>query len=315
MKKALKYIGYFFIGLMILAFIGGFIDEPVENQEIKKINEPIDLKEYKALSKEQRDEVITQTIKKNNWDISLKNDYVNCMGDFAYSKSEQLAYGEVIQWCKNEKEKNLRRFHSHINELEVRKNGNYNIGYDKNIALLKKQKLEEATKIAIKKQENSLIGKNIPVKKVRTPAQALKEFGGLYTVKEISKNEVILYTTYYQNQDEYITLEEAKRNFIDGVFQAFIYTDVEYITISIILQENQTKKQHRFSFKGMIKRKDALKVAQELLNIKSFSDLVKVEKAGDYQYTTYNAIANRARYNDTGNPTLNVFFEKLVKTN
>lgn len=319
-------------GFIILMVIGLFMDytpsKETNVEEIKattketpkpKRKELFTLGDYKESSKEVKLAYIKKMFKANKWSKENERKYLtpyyDCMGDFAYQKDPSLTFLEVVKWCDNERANNTRSFYSHINELDVRNSGKYEIGYDKNIALLKKEKKEKATNISIALEKKSFIGTLKTVKKKESPFKALEEFGGLYTVKEISKNEVILYTSYHANNDEKFILEEAKRNFIDGVYQSFIYTDVDYIKVDILLQEEETKEQHIFSFQGSIKREDALKVAKELLNIKSFNDLVETKtfKDSDFEFVSYNAMMNRIRFNDAGYPTLNLFFEELSK--
>jgi hypothetical protein len=78
------------------------------------------LKWYKSLSADNRKTLVEATVRDSNWGIESTNDYYNCMGDFAFSKSEDLTYVEVIKWCRQEYENNLERFQSHFNELEAK---------------------------------------------------------------------------------------------------------------------------------------------------------------------------------------------------
>jgi len=312
------FIFYFVLFIISLTLFNIFYNkqndiETTNIQEIKTIvNKNATLSDYKNSS--DRNNLLLALLKNNISNVDFTH-YKNCVGDFVYQKDRTLALTEIIEWCDNEKLRNKRSFYSHINELEVRENGNYKISFDENIALLKKQKLNEATQLSIEWEEKTYIGKIQTIKKKVSPFKALEDFGGLYTAVEISKNEVILYTPYYANDEEEWILESAKRNFIDGVFQSFIHTDVDYIKIGIFLQENETKKQHRFSFQGSIKRKDALNVAKKLLHIESFNDLVeiKVFDDGSGQAVFNNPIMNRIKFNDAGTPTLNIFFEELSK--
>lgn len=312
------FIFYFILLTISVSLFNIFYNK--QNKTIEEIREPIKkeitknltLMDYKNSSN--KDELLIPLLKKNIQFNDYKN-YKNCVGDFVYQKSPTLLLEEIIRWCDNEKLRDKRAFYSHINELEIRENGNYKVSFDEDIALIKKEKLKIATKLSIEWEEKTYIGKIKSIKKKKSPFKALEEFGGLYTAKEISKNEVILYTPYYTSNDEKFILEEAKRNFIDGVFQSFIYTDVSHIKIGIFLQEDKTKEIHKFSFKGSIKREDALNVAKSLLNITSFNDLVKttIFDDGSGQFTSYNSIMNRIRFNDAGTPTLDLFFQELSK--
>lgn len=306
-------------GIFILFLIGVFLpdsdkkEEQVAKKEQKVQNKKIlTLGEYKNSSEKEKKEYIGTVFLANKWDKEKFNkyliDYYNCMGDFAYQKDQKLTFIEVFKWCDNERANNKIHFYSHINELDIRKNGHYNIGYDKKIALLKKEKMEEAKKLAISLQEKSITKNTKNFKKYKTPLQPLEDLRGLYTVKEISKNEVVLYTAYFKGDSEQIILEEEKRNFIDAVFQTFIYTNIDFIKIGVI-----TKERNDLSFQASIKREDALKVTQKLLHVNKFDDLIKVQKIDNTTFTSYNSIANRARYNDQGAPTLNAFFEELSK--
>ena len=318
------------IGCVAIVMIGGIFGEKppeeVKKDEVKvaikkevtaKTKELFTLGDYKESSKEIKLAYIKKMFQANKWSKENERKYLtpyyDCMGDFAYQKDTSLTFLEVVKWCDNERAKFTIKFYSHINELDVRNSGNYKIVFDENIALLKEQKKEEAKRIAIELQKKSITSENKEFPKHQTPAQALEELGGLYTVKEISKNEVILYISYYAGDNEEWFLEEAKRSFIDGVFQAFIYTDVDFIKIGVLIQENETKKQHILSFQGSIRREDALKITQSLLHINKFDDLITVKKADTFVYAIYNSIANRARYNDQGTPTLNIFFDELSK--
>ncbi len=98
----------------------------------------ITLADYK--NSKDRDNLLLPLLEKN----ALTQDYKNCIGDFVYQKDPTLSLKEIIKWCSNEQKNNIRAFYSHINELEVRENGNYKISFDENIALIKKEKLSQA---------------------------------------------------------------------------------------------------------------------------------------------------------------------------
>ncbi len=144
------------------------------------------------------------------------------------------------------------------------------------------------------------------------PINVLKNFGSFEAV-ELNREEIILYTSFYPNDEKQYILEEAKRSFIQGIYLSFIQTPVQKIKIAIIPREVDTNKKHEYSFQGSIKRKDALLIAQELLNIKQFDDLLGETNNNSFFKDSPSPIFNKALYNDQGTPGLNVFFEKLTK--
>jgi len=269
----------------------------------------ITLKIYKQFRENERHKYLKEVLIYEKIDLNQLDNYINCMGDFAYSKNEDLSFKEVLMWCKNE---NKRAFLSHINELYLREEGNYKISYDENIEKIKKDKLDLATEKSIKEEEHTLKGVKPSPTRYDKPIEALNAFGGLYDIVEVSKDTLILYTPFYKNYGNEIIMEDIKRNFIYGIYISLIHTNYESITIKVIPQESNTKEELKeLTIRGKIRRKDAIQVAEKLLKINKLDDLLG-EDIGDYfSKDSPNKIFKRALYNDMGRPTLNVFFEEL----
>jgi len=144
------------------------------------------------------------------------------------------------------------------------------------------------------------------IKKLNNVADVMENFGGPYNIRALSNNSIILYTKYFPTDSDYTIIEEAKRTFIDAVFQTFLYTDFKTVTIAIIPQNFKDTSKSKFSFKASIKKEDAIKVMRKALNVHNIMELYQSSGATNRKF-------NQARYNDQGGITLDVFFKELSK--
>jgi hypothetical protein len=90
------------------------------SKEAPDQNPSLTLAEYRDLSKEQRDAYVLAAISQLP---NSKNDgagFINCMGDFAFNKSGQLLFVDVLQWCERERIEEKAAFLEHFNELDAK---------------------------------------------------------------------------------------------------------------------------------------------------------------------------------------------------
>lgn len=139
---------------------------------------------------------------------------------------------------------------------------------------------------------------------------ALKLFGTFEPV-EISKSEFVLYIDHITGEEDYIILEEAKRAFIDATYISFVQTDLKEINLSIIPRENNNKANHKYSFKGSIKKEDAVIVAKKLLQVKSLDELFGSMINDKFYNDTPSPIFNKIRFNNHNSHNLDIYFKEL----
>lgn len=119
MTKSENDIGSTIGGFILMIIVGAYFYFTAEDTNIPWIENNSTLKTYKEKTKEERTNIIKNTLNKNGWKFGNNaKDYINCMGDFAYHKNEDLKYTEVIKWCFNEENNNKEKFISHYNQLD-----------------------------------------------------------------------------------------------------------------------------------------------------------------------------------------------------
>jgi hypothetical protein len=113
-------VASFFGGIIIIFILSTyFYFTSEETSEFFWDENTSTLSSYKKATSEERKSIVNNTLNKNGW--KFKNnieDYISCMGDFAYHKSENLKYKEVVKWCFNEENNNKEKFISHYNQLD-----------------------------------------------------------------------------------------------------------------------------------------------------------------------------------------------------
>ncbi len=94
-------------------------DNPVR----KAINEgsfELTLADYKAGEVEDREELILALMADQSLSQTDLSFYVNCMGDYAGSKSEELMFAAVFKWCSGDAKNDRAAFEAHFNELDAK---------------------------------------------------------------------------------------------------------------------------------------------------------------------------------------------------
>lgn len=145
----------------------------------------------------------------------------------------------------------------------------------------------------------------VTVDKLNNVSNVMKRWGN-YDIGTLSDNSIVLYTKYHSGDDSQWVVDNAKRAFIDTVYQTFLYTDFKTVTIGVIPTNIDNPSQTKFSFKGSVKKEDAMKVIQNTLAVGDIKELYKMGGSSNRKF-------NQARYNDQGGITLNVFFQELSK--
>lgn len=75
---------------------------------------------YKKLSENSRAEYLAAAIADIPDSTSDQQAFLNCMGDFAFNKSESLLFTNVLGWCEQERKMNRDKFMSHFNEIDAK---------------------------------------------------------------------------------------------------------------------------------------------------------------------------------------------------
>ena len=246
----------------------------------QKVNIIETLEDYKLLSQAERQSITRKLVTRHNFKISILTDYYNCMEAFSNKKDPTLSINEVIRWC------SMDIPNSNRNTIT------YNIHMPKQYSTLKK---------AITSQTDFYPENN--------------------TLEFYTNTNLRLSPLYFKGDDKEIILEMAQRAFIEGVYTAFIHTNLEEIEIEIyplLVESLNPYKTSGFNedlrFIGKITKSQALQTAQELLKINSLDELEDNKMIDNIQFDSWSKIMNKARFNDTGYPTLNVFFARLVKS-
>lgn len=118
--------------LGVFALFGGAQDDeklpsPAQDAEVETdvdvfpqlIADAPTLADYKDLRPKDREtlvEAFTRLIEAPEDSVEL---FVTCMGDYAFTKSEELETEKVLGWCENERQNIPDRFASHFNELDA----------------------------------------------------------------------------------------------------------------------------------------------------------------------------------------------------
>ena len=75
---------------------------------------------YKKLGESGREKYLTEAISTLPDAAADKQAFLDCMGDFAFNKSESLLVKDVLGWCEQERKVNRSKFMSHFNELDAK---------------------------------------------------------------------------------------------------------------------------------------------------------------------------------------------------
>jgi hypothetical protein len=107
---ALAYFGYNWL----------FSNEDDAEVIISEIAQTDTLGDYASWSADHRKAALQLTLQDKGMEENDFENYRNCMGDFATSKSADLSALDVLGWCDNEKINAPDRFTSHFNELDAK---------------------------------------------------------------------------------------------------------------------------------------------------------------------------------------------------
>jgi len=109
--------------LGLLAMFGLLAACGEENPVRKAINEgsfDITIADYKAGTVEDRQEFLALYISASDLSAADLPLYVACMGDYAGTKAETLAFTNVFSWCQGDAERDRAAFEDHFNELDAK---------------------------------------------------------------------------------------------------------------------------------------------------------------------------------------------------
>jgi hypothetical protein len=146
----------------------------------------------------------------------------------------------------------------------------------------------------------------VTVNKLNNVSDVMEQWGGNYDIKTISNNSVVLYIKYHSIDESEWIKADIHRAFIDTVYQTFLYTDFKTVTIEIVPTNIDNPSQTKVSYKGSVKKEDAIKVMKNTLSVSDIKELYKIGGSSNRKF-------DQARYNDQGGITLNVFFQELSK--
>lgn len=112
------------VGLAIWMAIGYAIyyyfimgeEAPKETEADFKIH----LSDFKVMDLSVRHSLITAIAAKQSYPTEEIPNFIDCMGDFAANKSEDLIFEDVFQWCELEMQNNYERFSNHFNQLDAK---------------------------------------------------------------------------------------------------------------------------------------------------------------------------------------------------
>ena len=127
----------------------------------------------------------------------------------------------------------------------------------------------------------------------------------------------------FDGDPEFVIEEETKRAILEGIYRCFIHTDEDEIQVTSMpvlfdfnkkIISNNYLKEYRITVH--ITRNHALSLLQKLLHVNSFKDLIGVNVSPAYLCEDcWNEKSNKIFFNDQGKPTLDTFFENLLKEN
>ncbi len=112
--------------------------------------------------------------------------------------------------------------------------------------------------------------------------------------------------------------QDVNRALIYGIYNAFIHTSIDKITVTVIPQEIDLKTRktklltvHKRTISKT--RKEAFSLVKKYLSVKSFSNLVTPFKIEGLTFYQWSKDFKRLYYNDQGRPGLNRFVAELAK--
>jgi len=80
----------------------------------------ISLDQYSKSAKPDRDSLVTEIMKAEKIASGLMPLFIECMGDFAVTKDQNLLFDEVFAWCFAERNNDYPLFRSHFNQLDAK---------------------------------------------------------------------------------------------------------------------------------------------------------------------------------------------------
>lgn len=119
--------------------------------------------------------------------------------------------------------------------------------------------------------------------------------------------------------DPEIIETEVKEAIVYGIYQSFIHTPIQEITVTAIPQvfninTKKTKYLKKYKKTISITRQEALILVQKYLKVSAFSDLKTDKQVGELLiHDQWSDDFFRVYHNHIGEPSLNLFFEELSK--
>lgn len=108
------------MGMAVLVALGWFGWTYLMGDDAAPDQDPaFTLSDYRELSKEQRSGYLSAALATIQDATASSADFTDCMGDFAFNKTPELLFSDVLGWCQTERETNPERFIGHFNELDA----------------------------------------------------------------------------------------------------------------------------------------------------------------------------------------------------
>lgn len=127
-------------------------------------------------------------------------------------------------------------------------------------------------------------------------------------------------TQYPDSADEPEIIEtEVKETIVYGIYQSFIHTPIQEITVTAVPQvfninTKKTKYLKKYKKTISITRQEALILIQKHLKVSAFSDIKTDKQVGELLFhDQWTDDFFRVYHNHSGEPGLNLFFEELSK--
>lgn len=124
------------IGFAVLGLIGYFgfqyifgateadrvieLDQPSRLSALLEDNQSLSLTQFKELDRMDRDNLVKSSLLRFAAPPESLDKFTACIGDFSVSKSPELNWFEVMEWCDKERQNNPERFADHFDELNAK---------------------------------------------------------------------------------------------------------------------------------------------------------------------------------------------------